>query len=263
MKKLGACLLIIACCLFFAGLQTLYAQAARVIDVEGKVYVKVKKGRGWEKAKIDMVLENDSEVLTKSNSECTLTLDEELNNIISVHEDSHIQIKNIIPTEIKLPRGRVFSIIENISSIKSFTLTTPTAVAGVRGTGLSIEYERGTTSVNCFEDTVIIRGLDRKGRVTESQELEEGYGLWIKRDGKLGKTTKISAKDYKEWEGFKSKVMSFQGFIQEIPPEDITKQMREEEKESLREEFIQDLREEIEKRDEDIDNTTGGKIVVP
>jgi hypothetical protein len=179
-----------------------FSQTVTIIDVKGSAQVRDQETQPWQEAQPGRILEKNAELLTKSNSECTLAFDQRRKNVLTVKADSRIKIDEIIPAKIMLSEGRVFSLIKAISSIEKFEIKTPTATAGVRGSGLGVVFQLQTTSVFCFEDKIFIQGLDDQGNVTAEQELSEGLGINIGTGGILGESFALSSQDYKDWQDF-------------------------------------------------------------
>lgn len=149
-----------------------------------------------------MLLGKDAEIKTGDRSLCTLAFDEELKNIMTVKENSHIKLDSIIPAKVFLPEGRVFSLIDNLSAIEKFEVRTPTAIAGARGTGLSVKFLDGKTVAICYEHLVYVMSLDKQGIPGELKELAEKFGVTIGPDGFWQGPFALSGEDLKEWKDF-------------------------------------------------------------
>ncbi|MBU1147232.1 MAG: FecR family protein [Candidatus Omnitrophica bacterium] len=201
MKRIGIFFILFHMILFCA---CVYAQSARVIDLKGPVLVKEGLGPDWGEAKLNMLLDKDAEVQTKKNARCTLAFDEEQKNIVTIKEDSRIKIESVDPGEIFLLEGRVFSLIEDLAKTKTekFEIRTPTAVAGVRGTGWITDFHNGVSSILCFLDTVYTQGLDEDGNVTGEEDTPGGQGRSVGPDGSVGDAGPLGDADYGEWNGF-------------------------------------------------------------
>jgi hypothetical protein len=180
----------------------LFAQTVKVIDIAGKVEVKAGTATSWQKARVNMFLGKEAEIKTDKKSSCTLAFDEELKNILTINENSHIKIENLKPGGVFLPEGRVFSLIENMAKVEQFQIRTPTAIAGARGTGWETGYAGGSTSILCFEDTVHAQGLDENGNVTGETDLASGNGLDVGPGGSLGEPFALRDADYERWSDF-------------------------------------------------------------
>jgi len=183
-----------------------FAQIARVIEAKGDVQIKKEPKSTWEKAKINIFLDKQAEIKTGKSSECTLAFDEELKNLLTIKENSEIKIENLKPASIVLPQGRVFSLIDDIAKVEKFEIRTPTAIAGVRGTGESVEFSSGCASVKCFENKVFVQGLTNQGAATGGQALASGFGVKVCEGGTFGEQFVIPDNDLVQWEEFISNV---------------------------------------------------------
>jgi FecR protein len=196
-----------------------YAQVAKIVELKGEVSVKSDRSRSWRRAKINTYLKRKDEIMTKERSMCSLAFDEGLKNILTIKENSHIRIDNLRPGEVFMPRGRVFSLIEDLVLIRSFKVRTPVAVAGVRGTGDYVEHNHKGTIVKCFEGHVYIQILDKDGYFSSERSLFEGLGLDIDPDGEVRDMFFLDNNDYREWNEFRNLLIESQ--IQE-PEADIS-----------------------------------------
>jgi hypothetical protein len=189
----------------------LFAQTAKIIDLTGKVQAKAGPAAEWQKARVNMILGREAEVMTDRKSSCTLAFDEEMKNILTISENSHIRIDSLRPGQVFLPEGRVFSLIENLSKGEQFRIRTPTAIAGARGTGWETGSGGGSTSILCFDDTVHAQGLDEDGNVTDEADLGSGFGMDIGFGGALGEPFALSDADYERWSDFTDNVGNVTG----------------------------------------------------
>ena len=213
----------------------LFAQEVRVVDLKGEVFVKRKRTLLWQKAKEDMLLKKAAEIKTDKDSECTLAFDNQLNNAITVKENSHLKIKDIIPAKIDLPEGRIFALIEDIGAVKNFEIVTPSAVTGVRGTGWSTEYRKGRTLLSCFENYIYAQGRDKKGKLTGEKEIPQGFGINIGPGGIFGDIYGLRGRDFQEWRQTKAKLKNIRERLEAERMEDFHPlgDFREEELENL------------------------------
>lgn len=179
-----------------------FAQTAKVVDVQGEVLVKNTVSASWDAAKINMLLSKDAEIQTKAGARCTMAFDEELKNILTVQENSHIKLDNIKPGNVFLSQGRVFSLIKNLPKTEKFQIRTPTAIAGARGTGWSTSFENGKTAAFVFEDRVLIEGTNDLGEPICEKEIDNGYGIEISRGCVMGDVFPLDDAHKREWNGF-------------------------------------------------------------
>lgn len=183
-----------------------FAETARIIDVKDRVMVKKTPAADWRKAKVKMDLAKDAELKTGKHSQCTLAFDEDLKNIVTVKENSHIKIENVIPGDISLSEGRVFSLIESIPRREKFQIRTPVAIAGARGTGWITSFGSSQAALSCFKDKIFIQGLDNAGNVTKESDLSSGWGVDVGAGGIFGDRHRLSGEDYRQWDEFTSHV---------------------------------------------------------
>ncbi|MCK9573404.1 MAG: FecR family protein [Candidatus Omnitrophica bacterium] len=186
----------------FSLFMSAFAQMAKIIEVKGDVQVKKAAKSAWEKARIDTFLDKQSEIKTGASSECSLSFDEELKNILTIKENSEVKIENLKPAGISLPQGRVFSLIDDIAKVEKFEIRTPTAIAGVRGTGESVEFSSNCANVKCFENNVYVQGLGSQGNSTGQQGVSGGFGVQVCEGGTFGKQFTLSGEDLSQWEEF-------------------------------------------------------------
>jgi hypothetical protein len=249
MKKLGIFFLLF---LLLSPVYLFAQDIAKIIDLQGRVFVKKKPDAPWQKAKINQLLEKESELKTEKKSLCTLAFDEELKNILTIKENSHIKIENIKPGNIFLPEGRVFVLIQSLAKAEKFQIRTPTAIAGSRGTGWRTDYHHGNTSNACFQDQIYLQGLDEEGNVTDEEDLFSGWGRNVGEGGVFDDPFQLGGTDYDEWN-------DFMGYIDELTGEgedtDYLEELRQDQ-----EEDYGNMGGESRRRDEETKPTGGGEI---
>jgi hypothetical protein len=231
-----------------------FAQTAKIVDIKGKVVVKKDINSEWLKAKPKTLLDKGAELMTKEASECTLTFDEAMQNIVTIKENTLIKIESITPGNINLPQGRVFSLIKNLSKVEKFQVRTPTAIAGARATGWETAFEDGTSFLSCFEDTIHVQGLDPEGNVTGEEDLGSGFGLEIGADGRLGNIHELSDEGRTDWGDFTNNVNTIssgggagtenEGAVDTTGERGALQELRDESRETVREQVAQENREE-------------------
>ncbi len=118
------------------------AQKAKISIARGRVEVKIEKNV-WQKARIGQVLSERSVIRTGKGSYANLIL--EGGSKIRIEENSELGIKTMgIKNKAKvsvfnLISGKIFSVVNKLAKKDVFNIETPTAVAGVRGTGLGMQ----------------------------------------------------------------------------------------------------------------------------
>jgi len=220
-----------------------FAQGVKIVDIEGDVLLKERVISPWRKAKTGEALHKNYELITKEQSECTLSFDDSLDKVLTLGENSRLKIADVISGNLELAKGRVFSLIEKIEEHETFEIKTPTAIAGPRGTGWSV-YFGGITIVYCFEGGVFIDGLDEKGNKVSHKDIKAGSGVKVPKGGKISDLFGLTGKDKKDWKKFKGNLKG-KGTGQ-LPPgagaQDKLRQIREEQREDFREDMTSELR---------------------
>lgn len=185
---------------------TAFSQQAKIIEVHNEVNVKIHGGSRWAKAKVDTYLGREAEIKTGTGAKCMLAFDEQLKNIVTIGENSQIRLENIQPSVLFLPRGRVFSLIEDIAKIQEFRVRTPVAIAGVRGTGDFIESTQNGTTIKCFEGKIYAQLFDYQGNGLIERTVFEGLGVHIDASGQLGEMFFLDEHDYDVWNNFRNEL---------------------------------------------------------
>lgn len=165
MKKAAITTIFAAVAMFFA----FSASAAQYQDVailsysEGDVQLKLNDETDWGPVEPDIALQKDDQIKTGPNGKARIVLEDEsvivigelsLFRISAVEYDSATERKN---AEFHLENGLARAKVTKLKTDDSaFTITTPTAVAGVRGTEFAVEAlrDKKLTTVTVFEGAV-------------------------------------------------------------------------------------------------------------
>jgi FecR protein len=188
---------------------TAMAQVAKVIDAHGDVTIKQNDTAKWIKAVPQMYMEKTAQIKTGDDSSCVISFDEELKNIIAIKENTQINLEKISPVKIFMPSGRVFSIIDNLTKLNEFIIRTPTAIAGVRGTGEYVEFNGIETIIRCFEGKLEAYDLDHNGNRQRKRVIKENYYTKVPIKGRIKEPSKLDIDDYQEWFDFKANVKKY------------------------------------------------------
>jgi len=117
---------------------------ARITMVRGKVTVQT-SGK-TEDAKIDRVIGSEDIITTEKDSAVDLQIAG--GGAFRVSENSKVTIKTLgKQSEMNLDKGAMLLGLRKLAPKEDFTVRTPTALAGVRGTSFSISAERNTIAV--------------------------------------------------------------------------------------------------------------------
>jgi len=141
-------------------------RTARLSYIQGNVFTRKQGVSSWQPAVLDQVLTIQDEVVTDSLGRAEITFDN--GTKIKVLPRSDIVItkqawdekEGAGDTELKLLMGRTLSKAAKLRSSKErFSVATPTAVAGIRGTEFIVEHlPDRTTLLSVWESSVSWRG---------------------------------------------------------------------------------------------------------
>lgn len=242
---------IIFCFIFFVVIAVTAAEVmgeVTIISVRGDVLVRPRAITPWHSAVVGEALTQDSEVLTKTHSQCSLSFDVNVENVVTVDENSQITIADAFGRNIGLSKGRVFSLIGKKPKEESFEIKTPTAIAGARGTGWSVDFFNSTVA-KCFQGVMFVIGLDKQGNKTSEQDVEEGSGMEVFEGGAFGETFELTGEDKNSWDAFVNNLNDMKGASdtdQEGPLDLFDNDVRNEQKDGLQEDETRQLRQETE-----------------
>ncbi|MCF7878145.1 MAG: FecR family protein [Candidatus Omnitrophica bacterium] len=241
MKKIFGFLFVFS--FLFTGL--VWAQTAKIIKLEGSVEMKKTETDSWQAAAIGTYLKKEAEIKTKQDSSCTLAFDKALDNLITIEEKSHLKLEELKPAELFLPQGRVFSIIDNLADLGGFKVKTPVAVAGVRGTGDSVESRKDGTTVKCFQGEIYVKSLLKPGNPI----LGSGLGVNVGSAGQIGDIFNLGSDDWRIWNRFISGINNLRGGPRQRPVESSpSENLKGDARDSIREDFFQERRKDEEDR---------------
>jgi hypothetical protein len=178
------------------GMQVLYVKGIVNVQQAGEAF--------WVLAKKGMALNENDKIKTGYAAEIGIALDPTKKNIITLSQNSEIGVSDINKNHISLSKGKVFALIEGIESASSFQVRTPTAVAGVAGSGMSVETDGDNTTVGCFEDKAYVQGINVDGKpMAEIVIIDNGFKRVIGRFEMPGDLMILTALDREGWSQFR------------------------------------------------------------
>ena len=189
---------------------------AKIIYLKGAVKVQHKGEASWFFAQKGMILKDNDKIKTAGGSEAEVSLDFTLKNIVKIEANTELTIEDLRLKKLHLAKGKVLAAIESLPQGSSFELRTPTAVAGVAGSGISAETDGKKTNVGCFEDKAYVRGIDEKGMpMAESFIIDEGYGRIVDRFQVPGEPAALTAFEKEQWSQFRENLNEHVNSIRE------------------------------------------------
>ncbi|MCK4810382.1 MAG: FecR domain-containing protein [Candidatus Omnitrophica bacterium] len=192
--------------------------AAEIIYLEGKVEVKRKKEKDWEKATLGMKLEPGDMLWTRGiDSRVDVDLDEEDKgkNIFKLDGNTQSILRaDADPSQIDsvdLDYGDLFAKIEKIEGDSTFDVYTLTAVAGVRGTdwGVSTNKEEEESDISCYKGRIYVKAFDEEGRLLAKIDVDAGYTVHVKKAQAPSEATVVPEEKKQEYEGWDEEISEY------------------------------------------------------
>jgi hypothetical protein len=180
--KITMMILVCVTALIWSGAAQAAAEKAVVMKVSGTVDA-MAPGAGWVKAVIGAQLPEGTKVRTGKDGEVFLRWSGE--NVIKIKALSIVELTkmqtdgNVSKSLIGLSQGNVFSKVKKFDDKNSsFEVKTPTAVAGVRGTGFDASFTPGQPTVFAVtEGTIVVEAGGAAIEVTEGMMSEVSEGM--------------------------------------------------------------------------------------
>jgi len=141
------------------------ATEAKVSFVKGKVEIQRRGTETWVPAALKSRVYSGDRVSSEAEAEAEITLDD--GSIVKLKDKSLLVIERMEKqkrpaatiTGLRAMNGKVLGCIRKLASKESkFSVTTPTAVAGVRGTVFGVFVEGDTTELDVLKGEVAISG---------------------------------------------------------------------------------------------------------
>lgn len=188
------------------------ARAAEILFVQGNVQVQSPNETDWRKAEKGMQLKAGDTIRTARHSKVDIALDREKKNTIQIAEKA-LAVLNAAEEEatidrLELSRGRVYSNLENIKAGMSFEVTTPSAVAGVRGSSYMVYVEPDQDEVAALKDTVFIKAFDANKVQLMDMMLPEGFRTFIERFQEPSALLQISLREFEKFDNIRADLLS-------------------------------------------------------
>lgn len=150
-----------------------------IYDLKGTVKIS-QNGKDWKEVKVGKEIKPGDILLTAKGSSATISFDKNYRNVIHLPENSRIVFKSIEPNDIALEDGTLYNLFDGLPKDSRWKVSTPTAVASVRGTHFLVHY---TSSTGEFLTATL--NVPDDGRASKVEVLD------IKDDGSTGKNVDV------------------------------------------------------------------------
>ena len=138
---------------------------AKIISTKGDVKVDPQGNGSWVAANVNMELNQGAIIKTGAGSSANLAFDTAMLNVLNVEENTTLSVDTLSEklSEVGLSNGKILANLKGLKGGSTFQVKTPTAIAGARGTGLGVEFARGITYIEAFENSILVIGRDSRG----------------------------------------------------------------------------------------------------
>jgi hypothetical protein len=194
------------------GMQVLYVKGIVNVQQAGEAF--------WVLANKGMALNENDKIKTGYAAEIGIALDSTKKNIITLSQNSEMGISDIKKKHISLSKGKAFALIKGVESASSFQVRTPTAVAGVAGSGMSVETDGDNTTVGCFEDKAYVQGINVDGKpMAEIVIIDNGFKRVIGRFEMPGDLLMLTGLDREGWSQFRENLREHLDWLRDMRAE--------------------------------------------
>ena len=165
--------------------------SATLVEFEGEVFIQKHDEEIWLPVEVDIPLEEGDGIKTGKDGHAEILMDD--GSMVKLEKNTEITIRELaadyqtrsISSSLFLWFGRALSNITKFTSKNSrFRISTPTLVAGVRGTEFIVEStDSNMTEVGVFDGKVAVGSLDKEGKLIKESEvfLAKGFQTSVKK----------------------------------------------------------------------------------
>ncbi|TGM08943.1 iron dicitrate transport regulator FecR [Leptospira barantonii] len=170
---------------------------ARIVWVLGDV--KVLSDSGERKAELGLALTASDRVVTGANGGAEIMVAD--SGVIKMSKNSDIEISTLMnpngsDTNVQVNYGKIVTMVKKGQKNTEFTVSTPTALAGVRGTSFltSVESPEGS-KINCAKENCTVRFAVIEGTIAVSKKGDSSEVILSKnRELRIEKNQKLTDK---------------------------------------------------------------------
>jgi len=168
---------------------------AHITRVSGDVSIKAESGSAWSPAKNGTKVVKGDTVKCGANASAFISWGDNTIKLNAMSVFTVIALDKDLVTEksaLKLTEGKVFARVGKLNKDSVFTIQTPNAVSGVRGTAFEVTVEKisvleGSISVKALDTEVIIDAgmyveVSPEGVISQPEILPQGYMQNLQQD---------------------------------------------------------------------------------
>ncbi len=114
------------------------------------------------------------------NNYVNIALDKEEDNVIHLEGDAVMGIQNGRFAKVNLLKGKMIALLDDLPHQGSFEISTPHAVASVRGTYFKVNSQIDYSSMRLYQGSLDVTNVDAKGRLGKHIVLKPGFETMVK-----------------------------------------------------------------------------------
>lgn len=192
---------------------------AEVFFVKGMAQIRKYHERDWQDIEKDTNIQDGDTISTYDDGIVEIKFGKNGKNYLKVSSDTIIKLERIEPEgnkHIVLRKGRVTTLIENLSQRSKFRIKTPQAICGVLGTGFDTETTFDTCTVKVYEGEVGIKGISRLGfPMGDTLTVPSGNKINMRKYKIPEDYSDLTHEEINEWRQWKQDIDThlFKGFV--------------------------------------------------
>ncbi|MFH1996785.1 MAG: FecR domain-containing protein [Candidatus Omnitrophota bacterium] len=179
-------------------------RVATVTLVKGGVSIDVDATDAWVDAAEGVNLKEGSKVKTSYDGYVEIAFDTKKMNVVKLAEGSKFTIgeKSSSGQMAELSEGKLLALFKNMKKGSKFEVKTPSAICGVRGSGMGLEVFGFITNVFSFSGFVYSQGVGSDGDPRGSpQQIPNGQKSMVPMNQDPGAATNMTANEKASWQG--------------------------------------------------------------
>jgi len=184
------CLALSFSAISYASVDSIYEAA--VVNVTGDVKVDTRADGTWITPWVGMKLMEGAIIKTGANSSADIVYDAEGLNVLTLNPNTQLTVEESMAD---LSKGTVVGDFANIAAGSTFTVKTPTAACGIRGTVFRVQLTSGRElKVELVNGNMYVQPLDTAGNpVGAPVTVPQSYQVTVASDGTVSEPTALTA----------------------------------------------------------------------
>jgi hypothetical protein len=201
----------------FASVDSIYE--VQVVSVTGDVKADLLGDGNWVACFQDLKLMKGAKLKTGPDSSVDIAFDDQGMNVLKLKENTTLTIDDSL---VKLAQGSVLALFKNLKAGSSFTVRTPNAACGIRGSGMGVDFINNMTVVAAFDDKVFVQGFDAAGDTVGAEVvIPEGWKSQVAA-GNVEPPAELSDNELAVWNAFVEAVQTGAGSSEAAGEDELT-----------------------------------------